>query len=79
VARIVSTTQALVIGSSTGATFRIAPRLNRHQAVLEVMDAAGAITQVRLSPEDMRRLAAALMKLSVAVEAADASDETTQP
>lgn len=79
-ARIVSSPlAAVVVGSGTGATFRIAPRINRQQAVLEVLDSAGNITQVRLGPDDMRRLAAALMKVSVAVENTDASDETTQP
>jgi hypothetical protein len=68
-----------MIASATGATFRLAPRLTRHQGVLEVMDAAGEITQVRISPADMRRLAAALMKVAGALESANASDDTTQP
>ncbi len=71
--------KTVVIASATGATFRLAPRVHRRHAVLEVMDAAGEITQVRVSPDDLRRLAAALMKTAAAIETANASEETTQP
>jgi len=71
--------KTVVIASATGATLRIAPRVHRRQAVLEVMDAAGEITQVRVSPDDLRRIAAAFMKVASALETANASDETTQP
>lgn len=68
-----------MIAAQSGATFRLAPRLQRNQAVLEVLDAAGEITQVRVSPGDMRRIAAALMKIASVLETSNASDETTQP
>lgn len=69
----------MVIGCQRGATFRLAPRVQRNQAVVEVLDTAGAITQVRLSPDDMRRVAAAMMKVAAALETSNASEETTQP
>lgn len=78
-ARIVTSPTAVVVVSTTGATFRLAPRVLRNQAVLEVMDGAGEITHVRISPDDMRRLAAALLKVAAALEASNASEETTQP
>ncbi|MBL8953550.1 MAG: hypothetical protein JNK82_22430 [Myxococcaceae bacterium] len=71
--------KTVVISSATGATLRIAPRLARRQAVVEVMDTAGEITQVRVSPDDLRRIAAAFMKVAAALETANASEETTRP
>jgi hypothetical protein len=80
VARIVtSPAAAVVIAAQSGATFRIAPRLQKNVAVFELLDAAGDITQVRVSPDDMRRIAAALMKIAAVLETTNASDETTQP
>lgn len=70
---------AVVISGANGVTFRVAPRLARNRAVLEVLDEAGDITQVRVSPDDMRRLAAALMKIAAVVEASTPSEETTRP
>ena len=65
--------------SSVSWPFRIAARLQRNKAVVEVLDASGNITQVQLSPDDMRRLAAGLMKVAAVLETTNASDETTQP
>lgn len=70
----------MILHSSTKTgSVRIAPRLSRNQAVLEVLDCAGEITQLRLSPDDMRRLAAALMKVAAALESSHQSEEATQP
>ena len=69
----------MLVGCGTGATFRLAPRIQRNQAVFELLDPAGQITQVRLSPDDMRRVAAALMKVAAVLETSNASEETTQP
>ena len=69
---------AVVVPTGSRATLRIAPRVLRNQAVLEVLDEAGALTQVRLSPVDLRRIAAAMMKVAGLLETASASDETTQ-
>ena len=78
-ARNVTTPSALVISSGSGATFRIAPRHHQNKAVLEVLDVAGEITQVRLSPDDMRRLAAGLLKVAALLESTHASADDTQP
>jgi hypothetical protein len=68
----------VVITSAGGAILRVAPRLARNRAVVEVLDPAGGITQVRVGPEDLRRFAAGLMKVAAALEAANESDGETR-
>jgi hypothetical protein len=57
----------------------VAPRLARNQAVVEQLDAAGGITQIRLTPDELRRYAAALMKVAAALENCHQDEESTQP
>lgn len=58
---------------------RLAPREARNQAVLEVLDAAGGITQIRLSPDELRVLAAQMNKVAGHLQALFNSEEVTQP
>jgi hypothetical protein len=70
----------VVLRSKTGTgTVRVAPRLTRNQAVVEQLDAAGGITQIRLTPDELRRYAAALMKVAAALEHCHQDEESTQP
>ena len=43
---------------------RVAARAQRNQAALEVLDAVGGITQIRLSADELRVLAAQFMKVT---------------
>jgi hypothetical protein len=63
--------------SGTGAV-RVTPRRRQRRAVLELLDASGGITQVRLSPEELRVLASALIKVAVALNAESIGEEITQ-
>ena len=58
---------------------RIAPRVTRNQAVVEQLDSVGGITQIRMTPDELRRYAAALMKVAAALENCHADEESTQP
>ena len=70
----------LVLQSRTGSgTVRLAPRERRNQAVLELLDNAGGITQIRMSPDELRTLAAQLMKVAGHLQALNLSEEVTQP
>jgi hypothetical protein len=51
----------------------------RNQAVVEQLDAAGGITHMRMTPDELRRFAAALMKVAAALESSRQEEETTQP
>jgi hypothetical protein len=54
----------LTLRSSTGTgAVRVAPRANKSQVALEVLDAAGGITQIRLTAEEVSALADHLNKL----------------
>ena len=57
----------------------MAPRDKRNQAVLEVLDSSGGITQIRLSSDELRVLAAQLMKVAAHLQALNLEDEVTQP
>ena len=46
---------------------------------MEQLDAAGGITQIRLTPDELRRYAAALMKVAAALEHCHQDEESTQP
>ena len=81
---LVSTTAGkgpgLTLRSRTGTgAVRVAARSQRNQAALEVLDAGGGITQIRLSADELRLLAAQLMKVAAALQAAPAAEEVTQP
>ena len=70
----------IVIQSRTGSgAVRCAPRDKRNQAVLEVLDASGGITQIRLSSDELRLLASQLMKVAAHLQALNLEDEVTQP
>lgn len=70
----------IVIQSRTGSgAIRVAPRESKAQAAVEVLDASGGITQIKLTAEELRVLAAQLMKVAVHLEALSLSDEVTQP
>jgi hypothetical protein len=70
----------MTLQSRTGTgQVRVAPRMKRNQAALEVVDASGGITQLRLTAEELRVLAANLMKVVALLNAANHSEEITQP
>jgi hypothetical protein len=70
----------IVIQSRTGSgAVRLAPREAKNQAVLELLDNAGGITQIRMSPDELRRLAAQMNKVAGHLEAVNNSEEVTQP
>ena len=69
-----------MIQSRTGSgTVRLAPRESRNQAVLELLDSAGGITQIRMSPDELRLLAAQMNKVAGHLQALHLSEEVTQP
>ena len=57
---------------------RLAPRERHNLAVLELLDSAGGITQIRMSPDELRVLAAQLMKVAGHLEAMNHAEEVTQ-
>lgn len=66
--------------SQTGSgAVRVAPRGKRNQAVIELLDSSGGITQIRLSTDELRVLAAQLMKVASHLQAMNLSEEVTQP
>ncbi len=70
----------IVLQSRTGTgAIRVAPRESKNQAAVEVLDASGGITQIKLTSEELRVLSAQLMKVAVHLEALNLSDEVTQP
>ena len=70
----------VVIHSRTGSgTVRLAPRERRNQAVLELLDSAGGITQIRLSADELKFLAAQMNKVASHLQALNLSEEVTQP
>jgi len=69
----------IVIQSRTGSgAVRVAPREKRNEAVVELLDASGGITQIRLSGDELRLLAAQLMKVAAHLQAMNLADEVTQ-
>ena len=69
----------IVIQSRTGSgAVRCAPREKKNQAVLEVLDSSGGITQIRLSPDELRVLAQQLMKVAAHLQAVNIEEEVTQ-
>jgi hypothetical protein len=71
----------IVLNSRTGTgAVRVAPRVHKNQAAVEVLDPAGGIIQIRMTPNELRLLAATLMKVAVHLEAHSAAEEEiTQP
>ena len=47
--------------------------------MLEVLDVSGGITQIRLTPDELRALAAQLNKVAGHLQALNLEDEVTQP
>ena len=45
---------------------------------MEVLDPTGGIIQIRMTPEELRLLAAALMKVAVHLESSTEQEEITQ-
>ena len=69
-----------MLQSRTGSgAVRVAPRDKKNQAVLELLDSSGGITQIRLSSDELRVLAAQLMKVASHLQAMSLSEEVTQP
>ena len=70
----------IVINSRTGTgAVRVAPRAKKAQAAVEVLDPSGSIIQIRMTPSELRLLAATLMKVAVHLEANQSEEEITQP
>jgi hypothetical protein len=46
---------------------------------VEQLDSVGGITQIRMTPDDLRRYAAALMKVAAALENCHQDEDSTQP
>ncbi|MFT3841645.1 MAG: hypothetical protein QM723_31945 [Myxococcaceae bacterium] len=70
----------IVINSRTGTgAVRVAPRVKKNQAALEVLDPSGGIIQIRMTSSELRLLAGTLMKVAVHLEANEAEEEVTQP
>ena len=68
-----------MIQSRTGSgTVRLAPRESRNQAVLELLDNVGGITQIRMSPQELRMLAAQMNKVASHLQALILDEEVTQ-
>lgn len=69
----------LTLRSSTGTgAVRVAPRQNRSQVALEVLDAAGGITQIRLTLAETEVLAEHLARLASPTKSRRPTDEVTQ-
>lgn len=69
----------LTLRSSTGTgAVRVAPRANKSQVALEVLDAAGGITQVRLTLPEVETLAEHLSRLASPTRSRRPTDEVTQ-
>jgi hypothetical protein len=58
---------------------RLAARERHNQAALEVLDAAGGIIQIHLAGDELRLLAAQLMKIAAQLQASNLSEEVTRP
>ena len=70
----------MVLSSRTGTgAVRVAPRVSRNQAALELLDSAGEIIQIRLSADELRVLAATLLKVAAHLQANNLAEEATQP
>jgi hypothetical protein len=67
----------LVFHCSQGAV-RVVPRVRQNRAVMEVLDVAGGITQIRLTPAELRTLAGALIKVAAALSAMNEAEDVTQ-
>ena len=67
----------MVVSSTGTGTVRVAPRIGRNQAVIEQLDAAGGITQIRMTPDELRRYAVVLMRIAALLEEELQSDEAT--
>jgi hypothetical protein len=69
----------LTLRSKTGTgAVRVAPRPNKSEVALEVLDAAGGITQIRLTLAEAEALAEHLAKLSAPTKSRRPTDEVTQ-
>ena len=70
---------SLTLRSSTGTgAVRIAARQGKSQIAFEVLDAAGDITQLRLTTDEVKVLADHLLKLVSALKRRTRTDEVTQ-
>jgi hypothetical protein len=67
----------LVFHCAAGAV-RIVPRVRQNRAVLEVLDVAGGITQIRMTPDELRTLAGAFLKVATALNALSEPEEVTK-
>ena len=63
--------------NGTGAV-RVSARSRQCRAVLEVLGVGGAVSQVRLSPAELRLLARSLDRVASALAATAMPDEVTQ-
>jgi hypothetical protein len=71
--------QVLTLRSSTGTgAVRVAPRANKSQVAIEVLDAAGGITQLRLTLPETEVLAEHLAKPASPTRSRRPTDEVTQ-
>ena len=70
----------LTLRSSTGTgAIRVAPRANKSQVAVDVLDAAGGITQIRLTVPEVEALAEHLQKLAAPSKSPRRpTDEVTQ-
>lgn len=71
----------LTLRSSTGTgAIRIAPRANKSQVAVEVLDAAGGITQIRLTAAEVEAVAEHLKKVLATAEGRSRhrTDEVTE-
>ena len=68
-----------MLQSRTGSgVVRVAPRDKRNEAVVELLDPSGGITQIRLSSDELRTLAQQLLKVAAHLQALYLPDEVTQ-
>jgi hypothetical protein len=69
----------LTLRSSTGTgAIRVAPRANKSQIAFELLDAAGGITQIRLTIAEVEAVAEHLGKLLAPHKSRRQTDEVTQ-
>ncbi len=79
VARNVTVQEAVRVVSSTGTGMvRVAARVSRSQAVIEQLDAVGGITQIRMTPDELRRYAVVLMRVAAVLEEERHTEEATE-
>ncbi|MHB8877479.1 MAG: hypothetical protein ACYC8T_27620 [Myxococcaceae bacterium] len=64
-------------GNGSG-TVRVSAKSKESQALLEVLGVAGTVSQIKLTPGELRVLAQTLNKVAAALTAAAMADEVTQ-